>query len=108
MLWDALDEQKTCVETIDLSHNHGRLEASTVSDTLASTFRLRKLNLANALKGHSPDALLSPWNSGLNASPWRLEELDISGWKVILGYSPTSRPVLTTGADQRRHFCHLV
>lgn len=82
ILWEGLHEQHSTLEVLDLSHNLGRIEAIKASETLNESSRLRCLNLAYSIKGNLDGPLFKPWSTGSSLEPWRLEELDLSGWKV--------------------------
>ncbi|KAK8124472.1 RNI-like protein [Apiospora kogelbergensis] len=66
-VWEAIHEQRSSLETLEFANNFGRLEASRASQTLHETPKIRHLDLGYCLKG---------------SSVWRLEYLDLSGWKV--------------------------
>ena len=57
-------------------------EAAKAAETLADATRLRCLNLAYSIKGNLDGPLFRPWSATSNFEPWRLEEIDLSGWKV--------------------------
>ncbi|KAI1335734.1 RNI-like protein [Xylariaceae sp. FL0016] len=81
-LWEGLQEQAPTLETLDVSSNSGHVEATRVSNALDEASRLKKLNLAYAIKGHLDVPLIRPWGDTEGLNPWRLEELDLSGWKI--------------------------
>ncbi|KAI0016675.1 RNI-like protein [Xylariomycetidae sp. FL0641] len=81
-LWDGLHEQRSSIETIDLSYNSGSTEASRISDALDEAGKIKRLNLAYTIKGHLDGPLFRPWSQFSSFQPWRLEELDLSGWKI--------------------------
>lgn len=82
LLWEGLHEQRSTIENLDVSHNSGRIEAAKAAETLADATRLRCLNLAYSIKGNLDGPLFRPWSATSNFEPWRLEEIDLSGWKV--------------------------
>ncbi|KAI1090857.1 RNI-like protein [Rostrohypoxylon terebratum] len=82
LLWEGLHEQRSAIESLDVSHNSGRIEAAKAAETLAGATRLRRLNLAYSIKGNLDSPLFRPWSATSNFEPWRLEEIDLSGWKV--------------------------
>ncbi|KAI0887205.1 RNI-like protein [Annulohypoxylon maeteangense] len=82
LLWEGLHEQRSSIENLDVSHNSGLIEASKAAETLVDASRLRRLNLAYAIKGNLNGPLFRPWSATSNFEPWHLEELDLSGWKV--------------------------
>ncbi|KAI2636452.1 RNI-like protein [Hypomontagnella submonticulosa] len=82
LLWEGLHEQRSTIEILDVSHNSGRIEAAKAAETLNDANKLRRLSLANAIKGNLDEPLFRPWSATSNFEPWHLEELDLSGWKV--------------------------
>ena len=82
LLCEGLQEQKSSLEILDLSHNGSRIEASTLSDTLDGFTKLRQLNLSNSIKGTLDGPLFKLWNTSPSFDPWRLEQINLSGWKV--------------------------
>ncbi|KAI1104232.1 RNI-like protein [Jackrogersella minutella] len=82
LLWEALHEQRSTIEVLDVSHNSGRIEATKVAETLNDASRLRRLNLAYSIKGNLNEPLFRPWSATSNMEAWHLEELDLSGWKI--------------------------
>lgn len=82
LLCEGLQEQRSSLEVLDLSHNSGRIDASDLSETLNGASRLRQLKLAYAIKGSLDVPLFRPWNTNPSFDPWRLEQIDLSGWKV--------------------------
>ncbi|KAI1330493.1 RNI-like protein [Xylariaceae sp. FL0255] len=81
-LWEGLYEQQQSLEELDTSYNPGRIEASRVAYTLGEANKLRCLNLAYSLRGDLEGPLFRPWSSSVSLEAWRLEELDLSGWKI--------------------------
>ncbi|KAI1074665.1 RNI-like protein [Whalleya microplaca] len=82
LLWEGIHEQRSSLEILDTSHNSGRIDAMRISQTLEEARKLRRLNLANSIKGHLNSALFRPWSTTSKFQPWSLEELDLSGWKI--------------------------
>lgn len=80
-LWEGLHEQRFSLQELDTSYNPGRIEASRVASTLNEVSGLRRLNLAYTIRGELEGPLFRPWSSA-TFEAWRLEELDLSGWKV--------------------------
>lgn len=85
-LWDGIHEQRQSLEFLDLSGNFGGLAANRVAETLREASNLRKLDLSYCLKGALDGPLLRPWTSSPYKDPWRLEEVNLSGWKVSRGH----------------------
>ncbi|KAI1122868.1 RNI-like protein [Nemania abortiva] len=81
-LWEGLHEQRFSLEELDTSYNPGRIEASKVACTLSESSRLRRLNLAYTIRGELDGPLFSPWSTSTSFEAWRLEDLDLSGWKL--------------------------
>ncbi|KAI1282455.1 hypothetical protein F5Y07DRAFT_240183 [Xylaria sp. FL0933] len=81
-LWEGLHEQRSSLEELDTSYNPGRIDATRVASTLNEARRLRRLNLAYTIRGDLDGPLFKPWSSSAPFEPWRLEELDLSGWKL--------------------------
>ncbi|KAF2995142.1 hypothetical protein E8E14_003339 [Neopestalotiopsis sp. 37M] len=81
-LWEGIHEQRQSLEFLDLSGNFGGLAASRVAQTLREASNLRKLDLSYCLKGALDGPLLRPWTSSPYTDPWRLEEVNLSGWKI--------------------------
>ncbi|KAI1313617.1 hypothetical protein F5Y03DRAFT_103357 [Xylaria venustula] len=81
-LWEGIHEQRLSLEELDTSYNPGRIEASKIANTLNEASRLRRLNLAYTIRGDLEGPLFRPWSSSGSFEPWRLEELDLSGWKL--------------------------
>ncbi|KAH9906228.1 RNI-like protein [Xylariomycetidae sp. FL2044] len=81
ILWDGLNEQGSSIEVIDTSYNSA-VEAERISPTLLEATRIRRLNLAYSIKGHLTGPLFRPWSNPEFENPWRLEEVDLSGWKL--------------------------
>ncbi|KAI1816043.1 RNI-like protein [Poronia punctata] len=81
-IWEALHEQRSSLEELDTSYNPGRVEAWRIASTLNDTSRLRRLNLAYTIRGDLQQPLFRPWSSSDSSQAWRLEELDLSGWKL--------------------------
>ncbi|KAI1427060.1 hypothetical protein F5Y12DRAFT_227774 [Xylaria sp. FL1777] len=81
-LWEGLHEQRLSLEELDTSYNPGRIEASRVACTLNEASGLRRLNLAYTIRGELEGPLFRPWSNSASFEPWRLEELDLSGWKL--------------------------
>ncbi|OTA98928.1 hypothetical protein M426DRAFT_68808 [Hypoxylon sp. CI-4A] len=82
LLWEGLHEQRSIIESLDVSHNSGRIEAGKASEILKDASKLRHLNLAYSIKGSLNGPLFRPWSATSNFEPWRLEELDLSGWQI--------------------------
>ncbi|KAI0526574.1 hypothetical protein F5B22DRAFT_166229 [Xylaria bambusicola] len=80
-LWEGLHEQRSSLHELDTSYNPGRIEASRVASTLNEASGLRRLNLAYTIRGELEGPLFRPWTSA-TFEAWRLEELDLSGWKL--------------------------
>ncbi|CAJ2510019.1 Uu.00g059190.m01.CDS01 [Anthostomella pinea] len=80
--WEGLYEQRSSIEVLDTSHNPGFVEATRVSYVLNGARRVKRLNLAHSIKGNLNEPLFRPWSSTGSFAPWRLEELDLSGWKI--------------------------
>lgn len=80
------------MEVLDLSHNIGRIDATELSELLNGASKLRQLNLAYSIKGSLDGPLFRPWNSTPSFDPWRLEQIDLSGWKVSLPISYSLMP----------------
>ncbi|KAJ3563360.1 hypothetical protein NPX13_g8229 [Xylaria arbuscula] len=80
-LWEGLHEQRLSLQELDTSYNPGRIEASRVANTLNEASGLRRLNLAYTVRGELEGPLFKPWSSAAFEA-WRLEELDLSGWKL--------------------------
>jgi hypothetical protein len=83
-LWEGLHEQRFSLEELDTSYNAGRIEASRIACTLNEASKLKRLNLAYTIRGDLEGPLFRPWSSSAPFEAWRLEELDLSGWKVRL------------------------
>lgn len=83
-LWESFHEQRSSLDIISLSHNPGRVDAAVASETLREANRLRRLNLAYSLRGNLDGPLFRPWNRTGFFDPWRLEELDLSGWSASI------------------------
>ncbi|KAK7952692.1 uncharacterized protein PG986_008420 [Apiospora aurea] len=81
-VWEAIHEQRTSLETLEFANNFGRLDASRASQTLNETPKLRHLDLSYCLKGGLDGPLFQPWTNSLQSNVWRLEYLDLSGWKA--------------------------
>ncbi|KAI4600040.1 hypothetical protein KJ359_001141 [Pestalotiopsis sp. 9143b] len=81
-LWDGIHEQRQSLEFLDLSGNFGGLAAGRVAETLREASNLRKLDLSYCLKGALDGPLLRPWTSSPYTDLWRLEEVNLSGWKI--------------------------
>ncbi|KAI0408628.1 RNI-like protein [Xylaria palmicola] len=81
-LWEGLHEQRFSLEELDTSYNSGRVEASRIACTLNETTKLKRLNLAYTIRGELEGPLFRPWSSSVSSGAWRLEELDLSGWKL--------------------------
>jgi hypothetical protein len=94
-LWEGIHEQRHSLELLELSSNFGRLEASRVSQTLREASNLQKLDLSSCLKGSLDGPLFRPWTSSPYLDPWRLEDVDLSGWKVSWSYPCFHCPALT-------------
>ncbi|KAI0011770.1 RNI-like protein [Xylariaceae sp. FL0662B] len=82
LLWEGIHEQRSTLETLDISQNSGRIDAMKLSQTLNEATKLRRLNLAYSIKGHLDGPLFRPWSTTSNFQPWSLEEIDLSGWKI--------------------------
>jgi hypothetical protein len=83
-LWEGLHEQRGSLEELDTSYNPGRIDASKIAYTLNEASRLKRLNLAYTIRGNLEGPLFRPWSSSASFEAWRLEDLDLSGWKVRL------------------------
>ncbi|RYO81174.1 hypothetical protein DL762_007274 [Monosporascus cannonballus] len=81
-LCEGLQEQRSSLEVLDLSHNSARLEAAVLSQTLNGAPKLQQLNIAYCVKGAPDGSLFLPWNTNPSLDPWRLERIDLSGWKM--------------------------
>lgn len=81
-IWEGLHEQRSTLEELDTSYNSGRIEASRVACTLNEASRLKRLNLAYTIRGELEGPLFRPWSTSASFEAWRLEDLDLSGWKV--------------------------
>ncbi|KAI1854739.1 hypothetical protein JX266_000857 [Neoarthrinium moseri] len=81
-LWEGIHEQRHSLETLELSNNLSCLEAGRVSQTLRESSKLRRLDMAYCLKGHMDGPLFRPWNTSPYSDAWRLEEVNLSGWKI--------------------------
>ncbi|KAK7908685.1 hypothetical protein PG985_015988 [Apiospora marii] len=81
-VWEAIHEQRSSLETLEFANNFSRLDASRASQTLSDTPKIRHLDLSYCLKGGLDGPLFRPWANSLQSSVWRLEYLDLSGWKV--------------------------
>ncbi|KAK7987465.1 hypothetical protein PG989_007780 [Apiospora arundinis] len=81
-VWEAIHEQRSSLETLEFGNNFSRLEASRASQTLHETPKIRHLDLGYCLKGGLDGPLFRPWANSLQSSVWRLEYLDLSGWKA--------------------------
>ncbi|KAI0191467.1 hypothetical protein EV127DRAFT_65999 [Xylaria flabelliformis] len=81
-LWEGLHEQRFSLEELDTSYNSGRIEASRIAGTLNEASKLRRLNLAYTIRGELEGPLFRPWSSSVSFEAWRLEDLDLSGWKL--------------------------
>ncbi|KAK8041805.1 RNI-like protein [Apiospora rasikravindrae] len=81
-VWEAIHEQRSSLETLEFANNFGRLDASRASQTLNETPKLRHLDLSYCLKGGLDGPLFQPWTNSLQSNVWRLEYLDLSGWKA--------------------------
>ncbi|KAI0128389.1 hypothetical protein BJ170DRAFT_682184 [Xylariales sp. AK1849] len=81
-LWEGIHEQRHSLEILEVASNSSRLEAGRVSKTLEESSKLRRLDLAYCLKGNLDGPLFSPWTTSPYTDPWRLQELDLSGWKI--------------------------
>ncbi|KAI1755387.1 RNI-like protein [Xylaria castorea] len=81
-LWEGLHEQRFSLEELDTSYNSGRIEASRIAGTLNEASKLRRLNLAYTIRGELEGPLFRPWSSLASFEAWRLEDLDLSGWKL--------------------------
>lgn len=83
-LWEGLHEQRLSLVELDTSYNPGRIEASRIASTLSNSSGLRRLNLAYTIRGELEGSLFRPWSTSPSLAAWRLDELDLSGWKVRL------------------------
>ncbi|KAI0202185.1 RNI-like protein [Astrocystis sublimbata] len=81
-LWEGLHEQRFSLEELDTSYNSGRIEASRIAYTLNEATGLRHLNLAYTIRGELGGPLFRPWSRSTSSEAWRLEDLDLSGWKL--------------------------
>ncbi|KAI0476763.1 RNI-like protein [Xylaria cf. heliscus] len=81
-IWEGLHEHRSSLEELDTSYNSGRIEASRIACTLKEASRLRRLNLAYTIRGELEGPLFRPWSSSASLEAWRLEDLDLSGWKL--------------------------
>ncbi|KAI0416259.1 hypothetical protein F5X98DRAFT_189641 [Xylaria grammica] len=81
-LWEGLHEQRLSLEELDTSYNPGRIEASRIACILNEASGLKRLNLAYSIRGELEGSLFKPWSSSALFEAWRLEELDLSGWKL--------------------------
>ncbi|KAI0443391.1 RNI-like protein [Xylaria telfairii] len=81
-IWEGLHEQRSTLEELDTSYNSGRIEASRIACTLNEANRLQRLNLAYTIRGELEGPLFRPWSSSTSFEAWRLEDLDLSGWKL--------------------------
>ncbi|KAI0456150.1 RNI-like protein [Xylaria acuta] len=81
-IWEGLHEQRSSLEELDTSYNFGRIEASRIACTLSEASKLRRLNLAYTIRGELEGPLFRPWSSSASFEAWRLEDLDLSGWKL--------------------------
>lgn len=81
-IWEGLHEQRLSLEELDTSYNPGRMEASRIACTLNEASGLRRLNLAYTIRGDLEGPLFRPWSNSASFEAWRLEELDLSGWKL--------------------------
>ncbi|KAI1194823.1 RNI-like protein [Nemania serpens] len=81
-LWEGLHEQRLSLLELDTSYNPGRIEASRVACTLGNSSGLRRLNLAYTIRGELEGPLFRPWSASPSLAAWRLDELDLSGWKL--------------------------
>ncbi|KAI0534641.1 hypothetical protein GGR58DRAFT_46584 [Xylaria digitata] len=81
-LWEGLHEQRLSLEELDTSYNPGRIEASRIARTLHEATGLRRLNLAYTIRGELEGSLFGTWSGSTSFEAWRLEELDLSGWKL--------------------------
>ncbi|GAP86444.2 putative leucine rich repeat protein [Rosellinia necatrix] len=81
-LWEGLHEQRFALEELDTSYNPGRIEASRIARTLNEASGLRHLNLAHTIRGDLEGPLFRPWSNSGMFETWRLEDLDLSGWKI--------------------------
>ncbi|KAI8634775.1 RNI-like protein [Xylariaceae sp. FL1651] len=81
-LWEGLHEQRSSLEQLDTSYNTGCIDASRIADTLNEASRLKRLNLAYTIRGDLERPLFRPWSSSASSGVWRLEELNLSGWKM--------------------------
>ncbi|KAH7038139.1 uncharacterized protein B0I36DRAFT_359736 [Microdochium trichocladiopsis] len=80
-LWEGLHEHTSSLEGLDVSNNPGRLQAQKVAHLLNDARRLKRINLANTVKGDLDGPLFRPWDAA-TYEPWKLEEINISGWKM--------------------------
>lgn len=80
--WEAIHEQRASLETLEFANNFSRLDAARAAQTLGETPKMRHLDLGYCLKGGLDGPLIQPWANSLQSSVWRLEYLDLSGWKV--------------------------
>lgn len=103
-VWEAIHEQRSSLETLEFANNFSRLDASRASQTLSEIPKIRHLDLSYCLKGGLDGPLFQPWTNSLQSSVWRLEYLDLSGWKVSyniryrLQCQPTN-PILQANFD---------
>lgn len=81
-IWEALHEQRSTLEVLEFANNASGLAAERVAHTLCDASNLRRLDLAYCLKGSLDGPLFSPWTTSWSVDPWRLEYLNLSGWKV--------------------------
>ncbi|KAK8081433.1 RNI-like protein [Apiospora saccharicola] len=81
-VWEAIHEQRSSLETLEFANNFGRLDAARAAQTLSETPKIRHLDLGYCLKGGLDGPLFRPWANSLQSSVWRLEYLDLSGWKA--------------------------
>ncbi|KAI1824776.1 RNI-like protein [Xylaria intraflava] len=81
-LFEGLREQRSSLEELDTSYNPGRVEASKAAYALSEASMLKRLNLAYTIRGDLEGPLFRPWSCSASFQPWRLEELDLSGWKL--------------------------
>ncbi|KAI2630487.1 RNI-like protein [Xylaria nigripes] len=81
-LFEGLYEQRDSLEELDTSHNSGRIEASKVAYAISEASKLKRLNLAYTIRGDLEGPLFRPWSCTPLPQVWRLEELDLSGWKL--------------------------
>ena len=106
LLCEGLLEQKSSLEILDLSNNGSRIEATTLSATLAGFTKLRRLKLSNAIKGPIDGPLLRLWNTSPTFDPWRLEQIDLSGWKVRRYPVISDVAYADSRSDEFRHISH--